>query len=70
MPALPSSILEPLWVQVAALLPPRQDTHPLGCHLAAATAASPITPARRPRCGDAATSGSAPASLTNCTASR
>src|SRR6266536_745788 len=32
MPALPSSILEPLWVQVAALLPPRQDTHPLGCH--------------------------------------
>jgi transposase len=32
VPALPSSILEPLWVQVAALLPPRQDTHPLGCH--------------------------------------
>ena len=32
MPALPSSILEPLWVQVAALLPTRQDTHPLGCH--------------------------------------
>ena len=32
MPALPSSILEPLWVQVAALLPARQDTHPLGCH--------------------------------------
>ena len=32
MPALPSSILEPLWVQIAALLPARQDTHPLGCH--------------------------------------
>jgi transposase len=32
VPALPSSILEPLWVQVAALLPSRQDTHPLGCH--------------------------------------
>ena len=32
MPALPSSILEPLWVQVAALLPDRQVHHPLGCH--------------------------------------
>jgi transposase len=32
VPGLPSSILEPLWVQVAALLPARQDTHPLGCH--------------------------------------
>jgi transposase len=32
VPALPSSILEPLWVQVASLLPPRPDTHPLGCH--------------------------------------
>jgi transposase len=32
VPALPSSVLEPLWVQVAALLPRRQDTHPLGCH--------------------------------------
>src|SRR5919204_1652210 len=32
VPALPSSILEPLWVQVAALLPTRQDPHPLGCH--------------------------------------
>jgi hypothetical protein len=30
--ALPSSVLEPLWVQVCALLPTRQDTHPLGCH--------------------------------------
>jgi transposase len=32
VPALPSSILEPLWVQVAALLPTRLDSHPLGCH--------------------------------------
>jgi transposase len=32
VPALPSSILEPLWVQVAALLPTRQVYHPLGCH--------------------------------------
>jgi transposase len=32
VPALPSSILESLWVQVSALLPARQDTHPLGCH--------------------------------------
>jgi transposase len=32
VPALPSSVLEPLWVQVAALLPTRHDAHPLGCH--------------------------------------
>jgi transposase len=32
VPALPSSILEPLWVQFAALLPARQVHHPLGCH--------------------------------------
>src|SRR5919108_5835518 len=32
VPALPSSTLEPLWVQFPALLPTRQDTHPLGCH--------------------------------------
>jgi hypothetical protein len=32
VPALPSSILEPLWVQVAALLPTRHVYHPLGCH--------------------------------------
>ena len=32
MPALPSSVLEPLWVQVAALLPAPRDSHPLGCH--------------------------------------
>jgi hypothetical protein len=85
VPALPSSILEPLWVQVAALLPARQDAHPVGCHrptsptglsstsssnswcLAAATAASPTRPARRPPCAAAATSGSTPASLTDGT---
>jgi transposase len=32
VPALPSSVLEPLWVQVAALLPVRHVHHPLGCH--------------------------------------
>jgi hypothetical protein len=32
VPALPSSVLEPLWVQIQALLPTRPDTHPLGCH--------------------------------------
>ena len=32
MPALPSSILEPLWIQFAALLPTHHDAHPLGCH--------------------------------------
>jgi len=32
LPALPSSILESLWVQVAALLPRRQVHHPVGCH--------------------------------------
>jgi transposase len=32
VPALPSSVLEPLWVQVAALLPTRQVHHHLGCH--------------------------------------
>jgi hypothetical protein len=32
VPAVPSSVLEPLWVQVAALLPTRQVHHPLGCH--------------------------------------
>jgi transposase len=38
VPALPSSLIEPLWDQFAALIPPRVDTHPLGCH--------------RPRIGD------------------
>jgi len=32
VPALPAAILEPLWVQFAALLPTRQVHHPLGCH--------------------------------------
>ena len=32
MPALPSSVIEPIWDQFAALLPPHVDTHPLGCH--------------------------------------
>jgi transposase len=32
VPALASSVLEPLWVQVAALLPSPQVHHPLGCH--------------------------------------
>lgn len=32
MPALPSSLIEPLWDQFAALIPHRVDTHPLGCH--------------------------------------
>ena len=32
MPAIPSSIIEPVWDQFAALLPPHPDAHPLGCH--------------------------------------
>lgn len=32
MPALPSSVIEPLWDQFAALLPEREVDHPLGCH--------------------------------------
>ncbi len=32
MPAIPSSIIEPVWDQFAALLPPHRDTHRLGCH--------------------------------------
>jgi transposase len=34
VPALPPAILEPLWDQFAALLPHRDDAHPLGCHRA------------------------------------
>jgi hypothetical protein len=30
--AIPSSIIEPVRSQFAGLLPPYQDTHPLGCH--------------------------------------
>lgn len=32
MPAVPSSFIEPVWVQFAALIPPVVDAHPLGCH--------------------------------------
>ncbi|MFU8853142.1 IS5/IS1182 family transposase, partial [Micromonospora sp. SL1-18] len=35
MPALPSSLFEPVWVQFAVLWPERREldpAHPLGCH--------------------------------------
>ena len=32
MPALPSSVINPLWRQFEALLPEPDDHHPLGCH--------------------------------------
>lgn len=32
MPALPSSIIEPLWRQFEALIPKPYRVHPLGCH--------------------------------------
>jgi transposase len=32
LPCHRPSILEPLWVQFAALLPTHHDAHPLGCH--------------------------------------
>jgi len=32
VPAVPSSIIEPIWDQLAALLPAREAPHPLGCH--------------------------------------
>ncbi len=32
MPALPSSVIVPIWDQFAALLPEREVAHPLGCH--------------------------------------
>lgn len=32
MPAVPSSIIDPIWCQFAALIPRVIDTHPLGCH--------------------------------------
>ncbi len=32
VPALPSSVIDPLWDQFAALLPERVTVHPLGCH--------------------------------------
>jgi transposase len=32
VPAVPSCLIDPIWGQFAALLPPRADAHPLGCH--------------------------------------
>src|SRR3954451_12124337 len=32
VPALPSSVIDPLWSQFSALLPERVVVHPLGCH--------------------------------------
>ena len=32
MPVLPSCLIDPIWDQVATLLPPHQVTHPLRCH--------------------------------------
>ncbi len=32
MPAVPSSIIEPIWDQFQVLIPPVIDDHPLGCH--------------------------------------
>jgi transposase len=32
VPAVPSCIIEPIWDQFCALIPPVVDDHPLGCH--------------------------------------
>jgi len=32
VPALPSSVIDPLWDQFAALIPEREVAHPWGCH--------------------------------------
>jgi transposase len=32
MPAVPPYIIEPIWQQVAGILPEREVDHPLGCH--------------------------------------
>jgi transposase len=32
MPAIPPYIIEPIWQQLSALLPPTEVDHPLGCH--------------------------------------
>jgi len=32
VPVLPSSLTAPIWDQLAVLLPPVEDHHPLGCH--------------------------------------
>ncbi|MDQ4043926.1 MAG: IS5 family transposase [Chloroflexota bacterium] len=34
MPAIPSSIIEPIWDQFSVLLPAHEVVHPLGCHRA------------------------------------
>jgi hypothetical protein len=47
VPALPSSVLEPLWIQIAALLLTRRDTHPLGCHRPASLTGSASTSSSR-----------------------
>jgi hypothetical protein len=33
VPAVPSSIIEPIWHQFEALIPPVADEHPLGCQV-------------------------------------
>ena len=32
MPAIPPYLIEPIWLQLSALLPERRTNHPLGCH--------------------------------------
>jgi len=32
VPAVPPYLIEPIWEQFTALLPPREVDHPLGCH--------------------------------------
>ncbi|WP_426625348.1 IS5 family transposase [Leifsonia sp. McL0607] len=32
MPAVPSSVIDPIWHQFESLIPPVIDQHPLGCH--------------------------------------
>jgi transposase len=32
VPALPSWLIDPIWDQCSALIPPSDDHHPLGCH--------------------------------------
>lgn len=32
MPAVPSSVIDPIWYQLEALIPTPVDDHPLGCH--------------------------------------
>jgi transposase len=34
VPTVPSSIIDPIWDQFRALVPPREVRHPLGCHRA------------------------------------